>query len=336
MLLNGSNLPIVVVLGFLAALTARNIFALVKKKKRAVYRDTSLLLSFYTRDRQLRGVANLEADDTTVTYFVAQRTAITNSPGETNSTFIAMVQLPFSTGSHIVGITQKAGMEFGLPEYLAGRDLERIALEGDFPDTFMLYGPPGNQLNSRYLLDPVAMAFVVDYCQSQHFEIVDDMLYVASNDATQKAETAGEGAFAAKTIGQFIEAIRPAVEEDPDHQTASLEARRYGNIRQGVKCPRCRSALANAGSKYVCSNGDGLLLTGKTLLDLKRLDITRAPSETSHNLGVAELKCPNCGSDMYAVDYQMTGNIIDACTVCGCRWLDQDEATAILHGSNNQ
>lgn len=328
------NLTNLFVFGLLVVLAVRNIWAVVRRKKSAVYPDTSLLLSFYTRSRQLMGVASLEANGTAVTYLVARGSDRATTSGGSSSVFIAVIQLPFSSNSHIVGITQKAAREPGLPEYLSSRHLERIALEGNFPTTFMLYAPPGNQFNSRYLLDPDAMEFIVDYCQSQHFEIVDDMLYIASNDATQNAAKEGDRAFSPATISRFVEAIRPVVETAPDHQTASPEKRTYGSIREGVKCPRCHSVLVGGGGTFACPDADGVLLSGKTLLELKKVNVAKLRSEHHHQLGAAELKCPNCRSDMYAVNYQSTGNIIDACTTCGCRWLDQGEAMAMLRKSN--
>lgn len=138
-------------------------------KKRVITKNAPLLISYYSYNRSLVGVSNTQVDDLTISYFTSYGESLvqTNDVEEAihsdaDAALMVSVHLPFRTTSHLVGITQLGRQELGLQEFLARRKLETIELEGDFPSTFLLYAPPGNQFNARYVLDPKAMAFVVD------------------------------------------------------------------------------------------------------------------------------------------------------------------------------
>lgn len=294
-----------------------------------------LLLAYYSNGSQLLASASQEAGDLTLTFFVAtSRTAATGSDVLENAirgadSIMASVHLPFNSASHIVGITQAGSEELGLQEFLARRKLEVIELEGDFPSTFLLYAPSGNQFNARYLLDPKAMAFVVDFCKTNHFEIVGDMLYIASNAATESASS--QDYFSVETIQKFVSEIKPALVTHESGLHKNPAHRTYGQAKNNMVCPRCSIKLTNFSEGiHKCLRGDGILISGATMTQLRKETIRLNSIQKSSNEEAAEIHCPNCDNLMHHVDYQKTGVVIDACVHCGYRWLDHGEDAFIL------
>lgn len=320
--------------GYVVYRLARLIFASRLTKRRAV-KNASLLLSYYSNARQLMGIHNIQAEDLNITFFVTYGELLESKSvlerliqDSSDGVAMASVHLPFKTSSHLLGITQEGGRELGLQEFLARRELETIELEGDFPSDFLLYAPPGNQFNARYVFDPKAMAFVVDFCKSHHFEVVGDMLYIAENRFTGLADT--EQSFSIDSIKQFVKEIKPALIKEEDKTSFTPERYSYRSVRADIKCPRCAKPLQQRGDFYECQGGHGLLISGPSLIKLKKT-VAQQRMLTQQELAVQpKTECPNCHKTMQAVNYQQTGIVIDACLYCGYRWLDHGEDVLIL------
>lgn len=305
-------------------------------KKRRVNHEASLLIAYYSYNRSLMGVTSTQTEELTITYFVAYGRELAHTDSlerairsDSEGTMMISVHLPFQTSSHLVGINQRGRQELGLQEFLARRKLEVIELEGDFPSTFLLYAPPGNQFNARYLFDPKAMAFVVDFCRSHHFEVVGDMLYITANNATEAADSEGDS-FSTESIKQLVKEIKPALIIASEKSTSNPHRRIYGIPRAGMRCPTCQTKLEGSGGLHRCPKGHGVLLSGATLLKLKKpFAHQRALAEEELQKMPAHI-CPNCSNEMKPANYQQTGIVIDACIRCGYRWFDQGEDKLIL------
>lgn len=306
-------------------------------KKRIITKNAPLLISYYSYNRSLMGVSNTQVDDLTISYFTSYGESLVQTNdleqaihSDADTALMVSVHLPFRTTSHLVGITQRGRQELGLQEFLAQRKLEIIELEGDFPSTFLLYAPPGNQFNARYVFDPKAMAFVVDFCKTHHFEVVGDMLYIVSSRATEAANS--EESFSNETIKQFVKEIKPALVIASDQANINPARLKYGSARTTMQCPRCQASLRGEDGQYRCERGHGVLLSGAQLIRLKK---PVAPQRILTETQLAEqpgVDCPNCMLGMKPVDYQQTGVVIDACMQCGYRWLDNGEDVLMLKG----
>jgi hypothetical protein len=89
------------------------------------------------------------------------------------------ITLPSSTNMHIIAIGSNSDLSSPLSEHIDKKFLEKINLEGDFPDHFRLYCSYGRELEVRQLLDPSTMAFLVDYCQNYDLELFMDSLFIS-------------------------------------------------------------------------------------------------------------------------------------------------------------
>lgn len=326
---------------FVMAIAAYVVFRMVKLlfasrlQKRSVVQYASLLLSYYSYNRELMGAVSTQIDDLTITYFASSGKELVHTNdlerairADASSAVMASVHLPFKTSSHLVGVTQHGQADLGLQEFLAQRRLEIIELEGDFPSSFLLYAPPGNQFNARYVFDPKAMAVVVDFCSSHHFEVVGDMLYIVMTSST--AQATSEEQFTNKLIRQFVEEIKPALAVESDEIDLNPAKRAYAATRSKVQCPRCNKILLGEDGVYKCQEGHGVLLSGAQLMKLKK-PVAHQKVVSEADLGKQPLvDCPNCGHAMSAVNYQQTGLVIDACLLCGYRWLDSGEDVLLL------
>lgn len=138
-----------------------------------------------------------------------------------DATIICCVTLPFKSACHLIGITKNGSATLELQSFIVKKGLEEVSLEGDFPGYAKLYSPPGNQINSRYLMDPSAMAYVADFCKTHHWEIVGNYLYFVSSDAIQgKAVKDDQTPIMTEDIERFVEEIKPAVGVAQSHKNS--------------------------------------------------------------------------------------------------------------------
>lgn len=227
------------------------------------------------------------------------------------------VELPFSSGAHIVGIPKNPSEHIELPEL---NQLDPLVLEGDYPNYFDAYTTKDGQTQARYVLDPKAMIFTVDFCKQYHWEIVDDTLYFISGATLPD--------FA--IVDTFVKEIRPAIEL-PAGRTKNAHklptAFMHGRV---LKCPQCDEKLFVGDSWMECPNKHGALVTAKQML--KARDTNRNIDTLSKLKSTAKeaIHCPYCTHKMTQSRYQMTDIIIDVCPKCPHRWIDSNEISAVI------
>lgn len=282
---------------------------------------SSVLLAYYLNTAKLTSTSGV-LDDTYYTMFIS-----TIKEGiDRDNVGIFHVELPFYTSIHLLGIPKRSG---ATPLDPTGKNsrMEKVDLEGNFRKYFALYAEKGNQAQARYVLDPAAMAFVVDFCQSHNWEIIGNSLYFAQAEFTGSSK---DTTFMSEDIQRFIKEIRPAV-EDADKAVHGTIFTPYGQDRRDtLRCLVCGDLMENKADYFICPNSHGVLLTGASLIKLRSGSLRIVAAADAHIQSTATKRtCPSCESDMSRVDYNHTGVIIDSCTRCPYRWLDLSEITQI-------
>lgn len=232
---------------------------------------------------------------------------------------VCTVELPFVSGAHLVGIPVTQSNVIGA---LNGQHLEPVTLEPGFNEVFHLFAKIDQQLEARYVLDPAAMVFLIDFCKHYAWEVHEDMLYFLSKGASPSLET----------VDEFVRQIRPAIE------VASNRARNpaklpytYGHGRK-ILCPHCQTRLELGRAWMQCPQGHGFLLSGAQLRDERQSEesIDYAVQQSSAAIIGTTLPCPYCGGQMRQNRYQHSDTVIDVCQQCPHRWIDGHEIESIL------
>lgn len=291
--------------------------AILFRKRRTNYqapKGTSVLLAHYTRDLELVSVAEGKID---TMHYSAYTTTEAGS-------LIVRVELPFATRTHLLNIPKLPAT----PRVIVGENthMEQVDLEGDYYRHFVLYCARGEQTTARYILDPKAMAFVIDFCKHFSWEIEGNELYLVQDTATKAAQSP-----MFSQIAPFIEQIRPAIERP----LTMLERRAitpYGQDRRSsLKCPICMSDMPNVDSHFSCPSHHGTLMTGAQLAKLKNGELHIQPPDLEHTSEHGKLVCPACEQLMHPVPYNGSELIIDSCMHCPYRWLDGAEIHAVAN-----
>ena len=252
------------------------------------------------------------------------------------NTIIYSLDLPFMSNAHIVGISKK--WQNFLPnfaEYVASSGFDNISLEGDFNNYFALYAPSSQQNQVRYVFDPAAMQYVVDYCQNYFWEIYNDTMYFAVEPNHKDTDVLNNSI-------EFIKQIKPAIiNQFPDTRARELHYKKATlneTFGSALLCPICKSKMKLTQYWQECSKGHGRLLQAKTLSMLRNQTINQDKylvedkllgSSVNHK---DQIICPNCNDIMLPVNYAMSGIIIDSCQNPKClyRWLDAGELSKII------
>lgn len=232
-----------------------------------------------------------------------------------------VVELPFVAAAHVLGLTK------GQPTPLkvdinSSTNFEKMTLEGDYPNYFDLYVEKDQQMEGRYVLDPKAMVFTVDFCRNFNWEIVGSSLFFLS--ASELPTHA--------IVDQFVAEIRPAVDTGKPTLRHSHDLPYVTVQPLKINCPICQARLKPGDEWLLCPSNHGILVTGGQLIrlrqsaDPKLLASVLAGNEV-HDGRV--LACPHCGAEMRAVKYQNSGMYIDSCSMCRYRWLDYQETDEI-------
>ena len=231
------------------------------------------------------------------------------------------VELPFASAAHIVSVSYREK----LPVDIQVRDsaLEEMVLEGDYPNYFTVYVDQGEQSEGRYVLDPKAMAFTIDFCQQFSWEIVDDTLFFLSSSELPSYDM----------VEKFIEEIRPAISTSKPVVRHSHDLP-YVTIQPlNLNCPICQTRLKPGEQWLACPNDHGAMLTGKQLIYLRRKAdpklLSGALKYRPVKVESAPLSCPHCHAMMRATRFQNSDVYVDVCTKCRFRWLDYHEVTMI-------
>lgn len=237
------------------------------------------------------------------------------------------VELPFSTNIHLLNIPKRATVTQLNPS--GGKSLmESVALEGNYPNEFTMYCERGQQQQARYVMDPQAMVFALDFCMSHNWEIIDNLLYFVQ--ASPQAKDDPTGMY--DDIARFVEEIEPRISRPLTDAERNSVAPYGHDRREELECPVCSEILQNHDTYYSCPDGHGLLVTGRTLVELRKggseLKIDQLHDKPPSERG--DIACPSCGQMMHRVPYNGDKNtIIDSCSNCPYRWIDGADVAGI-------
>lgn len=230
------------------------------------------------------------------------------------------VELPFVSSAHIVSLSHNDSFPVKLQ---VGKDsaLEEMVLEGDYPNYFTVYVDNGQQSEGRYVLDPKAMLYTVDFCKQYNWEIVGDTLFFLSSTELPTHDL----------VDAFIKEIQPAVQtgEKPHRHSHDLPYVTKQPLR--LDCPVCHGRMKPGREWLACPNNHGILLTGKQMTrlrvqaDIKHLRQALFGKEERDR----QLSCPHCHAPMQQSRFLNTDRYVDICTMCRFRWLDYNEVTEI-------
>ncbi len=234
---------------------------------------------------------------------------------------LAMVDLPFVSRVHLVGIPHSLSNNVVI---MKNNHMEPVILEGDYPNYFLLYAETRQQAESRYVLDPAAMVFTVDFCQDFYWEIQDSTLYFAGQQSMPTFEQ----------IDEFVRQIRPAIESPNPNLTNAAKLSYTERSYRTLTCPFCSEKLVEGKHLLECPAGHGCLLTGKQMMQLRTLpahaietELTYPPSKATPR--PEHIACPYCTHTMKPATYQASSVVIDICDRCGYRWLDAGELASL-------
>jgi hypothetical protein len=293
-----------------------------RRKRRlhsAMLPGTSVLLSYYTENTDLLPISTGEVAGLPYSAITTYDLSI----------LLIQVELDFTSQLHLLGIPKDKHV-VQLDPTQADSLMERVNLEGDYDTYFSLYCEKGEQVQARYILDPKAMIFTVDFCRSHNWEIIDNALYFvqASHDNPADSTSMFED------IPGFIATIQPALATAPTSQEAK-NAAPYGiELRHSLDCPLCHAAMPNTHGFFICPNGDGMLCSAAMLFQLRsgqQKVPTISNAKTPQERG--ELVCPSCQSRMVKIPYNGHLFVMDTCTHCNYRWLDAPEVPRLVAAS---
>ncbi|HLC91627.1 MAG TPA: hypothetical protein VJC09_01085 [Candidatus Saccharimonadales bacterium] len=126
---------------------------------------------------------------------------------------IITLQLPVKSSVHIVGLgvpDTKTSAFFD--KRLASCNLEPASLEGDFPNYFSLYCSHDDQMELRQVLNPATMAFLVDFCKHEDWELFQDTLYFAQNNVSKKHSRNDDSTGAVEDAQLFVKRALPVLQ----------------------------------------------------------------------------------------------------------------------------
>jgi len=96
-----------------------------------------------------------------------------------------------------------------------------------------------------------------------------------------------------------------------------------------MKCPVCTQSLKPfVKDCFICPGEHGALIFNKHLRVKDKDLISKIDPDKTQLISAQRnhlISCPHCGSQMYKVDYNSTGIVIDSCLKCHYRWLDKGE-----------
>ena len=247
-------------------------------------------------------------------------------------TGIYAVALPFQTTSHLLAVPKsKKDLFSSITRQLT---MQPVDLEGDYNDYFSLYAKQGQQVESRYVLDPSAMEFTVDFCAEYAWEIANDTLYFESEKLLPDLQV----------VDDFVKQITPelAVSSGINLVKRPQVEEQLSSMASKLLCPVCNMALRSGKRWLACSSGHGYLLTSGELIETRQHmnDTARAVEESLSaqpnvitKISVVphgDLTCPNDGQTLTKEPYQQTPGYLYSCHSCAYRWIDGQDLDFIL------
>jgi Zn-finger nucleic acid-binding protein len=282
-----------------------------RKGLRPSFRDSPVLLVQSTQGDVINGHQGNTPAGLPYTYLLGSMNLFSNS----DTVGVFAVYLPFQTKAHLVGLP-RGDDKIRLRSFNSA--METVELEGDYPQYFELFADRGQQSDSRYVLDPKAMVFTIDFCKDACWEIANNTLYFFSEAHLPSFEV----------VDQFVEEIRPAVELPTSNDHSRIA---YGHPQMTtLLCPICGVQLVDGDAWMACPQQHGLLITGRQMRDYREKMIP-VDGQISHGDGRTEkLTCPYCSQHMIPSRFQNTDITIDRCSKCMYRWIDSPETAAVL------
>ena len=278
---------------------------------RVAFKNTSVLLAQSTQGEVINGHQGNTPKGLPYAYLLGSTKLF--SPD--SSVGIYAVYLPFKTKAHLVGIPQG---ENAIQIRTPGSAMEPVRLEGDYQSYFSLFADLQQQADSRYVLDPKAMVFTIDFCKQFSWEIVDNTLYILGKGLLPSFDI----------VDQFVDEIRPAVESPAPKGYSQLPYDHAGITT--LLCPICKTQLVAGESWMECPKQHGLLIAGGQMIDYRENHTSKYNRPIHKDRRTNGIKCPYCASRMRPTQFQATDIVIDVCTKCAYRWIDEPEALGVL------
>lgn len=287
-----------------------------RRHRSARFSQTPVLLSYYSEDAELTPLGDGQIGG----LYYSSFTVFPRSGGQ--PAFLFRVELPYFTSLHLLGIPRQESADRLVPTARSSV-MEIVELEGDFTTHFNLYADKGHQVEARKALHPAAMAFAIDFCTSQSWEIVGNDLYFVQ---TAGMQLPGDSTSMRQDIEEFVRQIRPALEQPLDPQTLQIMTPYGVDRRTNLPCPICGEPLTNRSEYFACPKHDGYLVLGSKIKDIKskKLELEVAAAATDGDPS-RHLTCPSCRHQMSRVQFDGGTTYIDSCTQCPYRWLDMTD-----------
>jgi Zn-finger nucleic acid-binding protein len=301
--------PLIIVLIFAAPL----ILALYRNRKKGpVLRDAPILLTQTARSEVINGHQGETPRGLPYSYLLSNDNLFSSEV----SVGIFAVYLPFKAKAHLVGIPKGRS---GIDVNISGPTMEPVVLEGNYSEYFDLFADTGQQQDSRYMLDPKAMVFTIDFCSNYYWEIANSTLYFFSKDLLPS--------FA--IVDQFVEEIRPAIEIPSPTGPERLPY--VASPTRSFLCPVCSAQLVDGESWMECPLQHGMLITGEQMREYREGHQTVVKTTDPYkDARETVLHCPYCTSEMVPTHFQGSQLVIDICSKCTYRWVDSLEAAGVL------
>jgi len=280
--------------------------------------EASSIIAYYAAGHQFNNVLRSQLNGMKYSTYVTL--PVENATFTDTLAAIVALDLPFNTQAHLIGLSRQHHIDrLQFESFLLANGMQKIELEGNFPDYFDLYAPPGQEIAVREVLTPESMAFVVDYCSSHFWEINSAELYIVATENDQD----NQNIIAASQ--QFMEEIKPALLPGEAGAAPVHHAAPYGEYDgPALPCPICSQTMTMQDNWQLCPAGHGVLISGRDIIRLRHRQL-QIPADAAKAVAHGSLTCPNCHFQMEEVDYQDSGVKIDSCENCPFRWLDANE-----------
>jgi len=284
--------------------------------------DGSAIISFYTAGHPLLNGGEGKVNGMRyLMYLSMPADRVRGDEFVSEDSIIYCLDLPFNTQTHLLGLSKEYKLDrLKFESFLHANGMQKITLEGDFPDYFDLYASANQDLQVRMVLDPSAMEFVEDYCHDHFWEIHDSELYFAITSSDKENEDF------VQQSAQFVSAIKPALLPGEAGAAVVHHDTPYGEYDgPALTCPICHITMdLHDDSWFTCTNGHGALLTGRQLIKIVNKQLQIISPDASKATTHGSLSCPHCGNPMEMEHYEEGPVIIYSCNSCTFRWIDAD------------
>lgn len=288
--------------------------------------DGSLLISFFSAGHTVLPLTRNKGNGLRYSLLFTlpdnTRTSYVN-----NEAVIESLDMPFNTQTHLVGLSKQHALDrIEFENFVAANGMEKVELEGDFQEYFDIYAIKGQQFQVRYVLNPEAMDFVINFCRSHFWEISNSEFYIVATKDDKSNDNILDDS------QKFVTAIKPALLPGDPNAPAVHHEVPYGEYDgPALLCPICQKAMTLTDKWQACPDGHGILINGRYLAQLHHQELSVDPLP-NNPMAHGPLTCPNCKHPMEGVDFEDSGVTIDTCTNCVFRWLDANEVAEISSG----